>query len=233
MLTKLLESRAHQARYTHFMVASATVHILLIYAATSATVITAKAKQESLDPVVLHWVPMPKPANAPRVALPNEIARLASALPRRSFNVPVEIPTSLPSIDLTPVAVDPSEFTRGPSGAPVTNDRSTNASPVGDGRRAYDASEVETAVTSLGNTIPDYPPALRANGLEGKVTAEFVVTELGRADVASLRIISASNDAFVESIRRALPRMRFSPAIIGNRVVAQLVQQQFVFRLDR
>ena len=63
--------------------------------------------------------------------------------------------------------------------------------------------------------------------------AEFVVTEFGRADVGSLRIISTTNDAFAESIRRALPRMRFRAAKIGDREVSQLVRQNFVFRLDR
>jgi TonB family protein len=105
--------------------------------------------------------------------------------------------------------------------------------PGSGGRHAYDASQVETAVAVIGNEVPDYPPALRSSGIEGSVAAEFVVTESGRADVGSLRIISATNDAFAESIRRALPRMRFRAAKIGNRRVPQLVRQSFVFRLDR
>jgi hypothetical protein len=48
-----------------------------------------------------------------------------------------------------------------------------------------------------------------------------------------LRIISATGDGFIDAIRRALPRMRFRPARIGESAVAQLVQQQFVFKLDR
>jgi len=65
------------------------------------------------------------------------------------------------------------------------------------------------------------------------VVAEFVVTEFGRADARSLRIISATNEGFVNAIRQALPRMRFSPARIGDHPVPQLVQQLFVFKLDR
>jgi TonB family protein len=74
---------------------------------------------------------------------------------------------------------------------------------------------------------------LRASGIEGRVQAEFVVTESGRADVESLRVISTANDLFSDAVRRALPRMRFNPARIGGRPVAQLVRQEFVFKLDR
>jgi TonB family protein len=232
MLTILLESRAHQTRYSHFMVASATVHAAILFSAVSATAINVAAKQDQDDPVVIHWVPMPKPLPATRVPIPSGPARLVSTLPVREFRFPIEIPTSLPSIDLD-AAVEPLEFARGPSGNPGESDGSPSGSSAGDGRRAYDVSEVETAVIPIGNTIPDYPAALRASGIEGKVTAEFVVMESGRADPQSLRIVSATNDAFVDAIRRALSRMRFRPARIGDRAVAQLVQQQFVFRLDR
>jgi len=145
---------------------------------------------------------------------------------------PIDVPISLPSVDFQ-VAPVTSEFVRNTTGTPNANDRSTGVGSGGDGKRAYEVSEVETAVTAIGNTIPEYPSSLRASGIEGKVTAEFVVNKLGRADAASLRTVYATNDAFVESIRRALPRMRFRPARLGGRAVAQLVQQQFVFRLDR
>jgi len=213
------------------MVASATVHAALIFMAVSATTIVA-AKQAQEDPVVLHWVPLPHPSPMTSAALPNTASHVVNVELVRNFTFPIEIPTSLPSIAVEP-AVEPADFTRSASGNPGVGDPSSTGSPAGDGRRAYDVSEVENAVTPIGNTIPDYPRALRAAGIEGRVTAEFVVTESGRADLASLRIISATNDAFVESIRRALPRMRFNPARIGDRTVAQLVQQQFVFRLDR
>jgi TonB family protein len=232
MLTTLLESSSHRTRNTHFAVASATVHAAIIFLAAYATAMGA-AKDRPDDPVVIHWVPIPEPRPAASTAFPDPASRSWSVLPTsRPLSISVDVPSSLPSIDvkLAPVT---SDFARSATGTSDAVDRSSAIGSGDDGKGYYDASEVETAVTVIGNTIPEYPPALRASGIEGAVAAEFVVTQSGRADVTSLRIISSTNDAFVESIRRALPRMRFRPARIGGRAVAQLVQQQFVFRLDR
>lgn len=233
MLTTLLESRAHQTRSSHFMVASATVHAAIIFVAVYATAIGAASEADPEETPVIHWVPMPKPAAAVFASAPRNSPRVVDVrLSRVSPGVSVEVPTSLPSIEvqLAPVT---SDFVPTASGSTGSTTLSTSVPSGGEGRHAYDITEVETGVSMIGRTIPEYPSALRASGTDGMVAAEFVVTESGRADVTSLRIVTATNDAFVESIRRALPRMRFRPATIGGRAVAQLVQQQFVFRLDR
>lgn len=233
MLTTLLESRPHHARNSHFAVASATVHAILIFVAAYATALGAAAKVEPDDPVVIHWVPMPDPPPTTSTPVPDRAQRAWSVLPVRGpLGISIEVPSMLPSIDLELASVTP-DFVRSTTGNPDAADSSPDSHSGGDGKRYYDASEVETAVAVIGNTIPEYPSALRASGIEGTVGAEFVVTESGRADVSSLRIMSATNEAFAEAVRRALPRMRFRPARMGGRGVAQLVQQQFVFRLDR
>lgn len=233
MLTTLLESGPHHARNSHFAAASATVHGILIFVAAYATALGAAAKVEPDDPVAIHWVPMAEPRAATSAPLPDRAQRTWSVLPARGpLAISIEVPSMLPSIDLELAALPPDVVRRATGNADAAGQ-----SPVGysrgDGKRYYDISEVETAVTVIGNTIPAYPSALRASGIEGMVAAEFVVTELGRAEVSSLRIMSATNEAFAEAVRRALPRMRFRPAKIGARTVSQMVQQQFVFRLDR
>lgn len=228
MLTTLLESRPNKGSDKRGAVASVVLHATIILAAVYATATGAPAKDKPINPPVLHWVKTPPPPST-NTAVPDRTPRRsATAQPANPLAVPIEIPTSLPSIDLQAQAVTTSDFVRGSPSNPAVPDQGT----AGNGRRAYDASEVEVAVTVIGNTVPEYPSAFRAAGIEGKVVAEFVVTEFGRADERSLRIISATNDGFVDAIRRALPRMRFRAARIGERPVAQLVQQQFVFRLD-
>ncbi|MDP9177483.1 MAG: TonB family protein [Gemmatimonadota bacterium] len=232
MLTTLLESTAQRTRTSHFMVASATVHAAIIFVAVYATAIGAAAEAGPDEPVVIHWVPIPKQAAAVFPRAPHNSPRAANVgLARVSPALSVDVPTSLPSIEvqLAPVTSDLVPAATGNSGSTIVS----TAVPAGGGRHAYDITEVETSVRMVGETVPEYPSALRAAGIDGMVAAEFVVRESGRADVTSLRIMSATNDEFVESIRRALPRMRFRPATIGGRAVAQLVQQQFVFRLDR
>jgi TonB family protein len=230
MLTTLLESRQFRPSDKRGAVASVGLHAAIIFAAVYATATGAPAKDGAVDPPAIHWVPVPPPRSATSTPAPDRTRRTsATAQPTNPLVVAIDVPTSLPSIDFQAQPVTTSDFVRGTR----ANAGVPNQPMSGNGSRAYDASEVEVAVTVIGNIVPEYPSALRAAGIEGRVVAEFVVTELGRADVRSLRIISATNDGFAESIRRALSRMRFRPASIGEHAVAQLVQQQFVFRLDR
>ena len=232
MLTTLLESRAHHARSSHFMVASATVHVVILFAAAGTTAMGSAAETSREEVPVIHWVPVPQRttpavASAPHTAPLHPTFTLVRAQPTFSVNVP----TALPSIELALAPVRP-DFVPRQTGNGDSTSLTTPIAASGGGR-AYDAAEVEVPVVMIGRTIPEYPAALRSSGIEGVVAAEFVVTETGRADLNSLRIISATNDAFAESIRRALPRMRFRAAKIGSREVPQLVRQSFVFRLDR
>lgn len=233
MLTTLLESRPHHTRNTHFAAASATVHAVLIFVAAYATALGGITKDMPDDPGVIHWVPLPEQRPASRAPVPDRAQGSWSVRPARGpLGISIEVPSVLPSIDLELAPVTP-DLLRGATGNSDMADRSPVVTSGDDAKGYYDVSQVETPVTVMGNTIPEYPSALRASGVEGTVAAEFVVTESGRADATSLRIMSATNELFAEAVRRALPRMRFRPASIGGRAVSQLVQQQFVFRLAR
>ena len=94
--------------------------------------------------------------------------------------------------------------------------------------------QVEKPVSQIpGTGSPRYPDALRSSGVEGEVQAQFVVSEEGKADVSTFKVLKATNDLFASAVRSALPNMRFYPAEVGGKKVAQLVQQSFQFRLDR
>jgi protein TonB len=74
---------------------------------------------------------------------------------------------------------------------------------------------------------------LRQAGVEGEVLAQFVVDTTGRAEANSLKILKSSHDLFVQSVRNALPQMKFIPAEVGGRKVKQLVQQPFTFSITK
>jgi TonB family protein len=74
---------------------------------------------------------------------------------------------------------------------------------------------------------------LRSSGTEGQVIAQFVVNEKGRAEQKTFKVIQSTHPLFANAVNQALPQMRFKPAKIGGRPVSQLVQQLFVFKLDR
>jgi TonB family protein len=96
----------------------------------------------------------------------------------------------------------------------------------------YTSFEVDNAVQiSYGSAVPQYPPDLLARRVQGTVTVRFVVDTSGAADVASLQILDSTDPEFANSVRSALPHMRFSPARLNGRTVRQLVEQPFRFNL--
>jgi len=83
------------------------------------------------------------------------------------------------------------------------------------------------------SAAPDYPIAMLQQNIEGHAFVIYIVDTLGTADSASVRVVRASHDEFVNAVKRAMPKMRFRPAILGGKKVQQLVQQNFSFRIQR
>jgi protein TonB len=96
--------------------------------------------------------------------------------------------------------------------------------------KVYVDAEVERVVQrDPTSAAPEYPSYLQENRIEGSLTVEFVVDTTGSADSASLRVVHSSHPAFEQSLRAALPHMRFVPAELGGRLVRQWVRQEFRF----
>lgn len=236
MLRTLLESTQGRTRNKAGALGSIATHVGLIAAAAYATAAGAPPAVQQEANEKLIWFNTAQRSVSPSLHPSRSAARPAtrqSSLPA-SVGVQIDIPSSLPEMSVSLgnlVTLDFSSYAARAAGA-LADSIGGEVSPVG--IRSYSASEVETPVAALrGTGQPDYPPALRSSGLEGHVTAQFVVDETGRARAETLRILSATNDLFSESVLRALAKMRFRPARIGDRPVPQIVQQMFVFRLDQ
>jgi len=92
--------------------------------------------------------------------------------------------------------------------------------------------QVDSAVVRYEDgAAPAYPEALLRRRIEGSVIVQYVVDTLGRADTATFRVISTTHPEFARAVKQTLPQMRFRPATMANRHVAQLVQQPFAFRI--
>jgi periplasmic protein TonB len=232
MLRTLLESKSTERRITFGTAASVAVHLILIGTAAFVTTAAAKIDDSPDKPTKLIYV---KPMAHVAVSHTSRQTTLHNASPSqlpRSVSVSVDIPTSLPALTASLAVAGPSDFPAATSFGPSGND-SIGTSPS-NARRAYDVHEVERAAYALGgNAGPEYPAALRSAGQEGQVVVQFIVNTDGRADAGSIRVVSATNDLFSAAVERALPKMRFAPALIGRKAVPQFVQQLFVFKLDR
>jgi protein TonB len=99
---------------------------------------------------------------------------------------------------------------------------------------AFLGEQVEREVQRLpGAPVPRYPEHLRASNVSGEVLMRFVVGADGRVESGSFEVISSPERAFSDAVRAAIMSTRFRPAEVGGRPVRQLVEQSFIFKLDR
>jgi protein TonB len=106
--------------------------------------------------------------------------------------------------------------------------------PAGDPGAPFDASLVDRAPRLVGKPAePRYPDRLREAGVEGRVVVQFVVDTLGKAELADLQTIGEPQPLFVDAVRAALARYRFTPGETAGRRVRTRVQIPFDFTLAR
>jgi TonB family protein len=79
--------------------------------------------------------------------------------------------------------------------------------------------------------VPRYPALLKAAGIAGEVAVTVVVDTSGLADMATLRIERSTHASFTESVRAAIPYMRFLPARLNGVPVRQCIIQPFAFNM--
>jgi protein TonB len=149
------------------------------------------------------------------------------------LTAPVNIPDVIPEIDLSKKLTNEADFSgKGVAGG-VASGVVGGTGPVNQDQTFFDF-QVEKPVAQIpGSGSPNYPDILRSASVEGQVLAQFVVDTLGRVEIATFKVITKTHDLFEASVRNALPRMRFLPAEVGGRKVKQLVQQPFVFNLNK
>jgi TonB family protein len=97
---------------------------------------------------------------------------------------------------------------------------------------AYTPEMVERIVAPApGNPEPRYPDLLRRQGIEESFVVRFVVDTTGQVDESKIEFPQTAHRQFVEAVKAALLRSRYFPAVLGGRHVAQLVQQEFRFKM--
>lgn len=99
---------------------------------------------------------------------------------------------------------------------------------------AFSELDVDVAAERDPESIgPTYPDSLLARQIEGQARVRFIIDTTGHAADGSFAVIEASEPGFAEAVRMALPRMKYRPASIGPKHVAQHVEQTFMFKLTR
>ncbi len=233
MFNQLLESKAKKEKMAGGTVFSIVLHTLLIGAAVYATaragVKDEKAKAEKIQFVEMKKEPVPEKKEPPP---PKEV--IVKPPPPKGFQVlraPLRIDIKIPEIDLSKAVTNESDF----SGKGVKGGTGTGVvGGIANTNQTYFEFQVEKPAEMLSDSPkPKYPSVLESSGIPGEVQAQFVVNSSGKADMDSFKVLKSTNELFTQAVRNVLPRMRFSPAMIGGKPVNQLVQQSFQFAVPR
>ena len=233
MFNNLLESKAVKQKTTGGSVASFVLHGLLIWGAVVATANAGQKLKEAKDQLV-NFVEVKKDEPKPDKPPPPKDVVLAPVV--KGFQVltaPINIPDVIPEIDLSRSVTNEGDF----SGKGVAGGRGNGI--VGgivptDQSQTYFEFQVEKPVVQApGSSTPRYPEILKSAGVEGEVLAQFVVDTTGRAENGSFKVLKTSHELFALAVKNALPGMRFLPAEVGGKKVKQLVQQPFVFAIQK
>jgi TonB family protein len=98
----------------------------------------------------------------------------------------------------------------------------------------YFEYQVESQVSPYPtNQAPRYPDMLRSANVEGEVLAQFVVDTTGLADMSTFKVLKSTHELFTAAVEKALPTMRFHPALVGGQPVKQFTQMPFQFSLAK
>jgi TonB family protein len=119
----------------------------------------------------------------------------------------------------------------GPAKPAVTFSSGLLAQPTGGAIQAAQAGQ-----PALIGSMPRiaYPPALLAKGREvqGQVLVEFTVDTAGRPDMSTLSVLQSDHELFTAAVRKAIPSLRFVPAVDNGRKTRAVVTKQFRFAVD-
>lgn len=261
----LLESKPDRKRRSvSGTIFSVILHSLIIFLAVFATARAGTRKADRVKAEKVNFVavkkdeppppkkepPPPKkeevkPKVQPKTPQVVNLPKEAAPAPPQGFKVlppPINIPTNLPSIDLSKAITNENDFSgKGVAGGSAGGVKGGTGKEGDTGKSAgvkedhgpYMEFQVEKPVEKIGGGEPEYPSSLREAGVEGEVLAQFVVNESGRYQPGTLKIMNSSNPAFTAAVKDALPRMRFSAAQIGGKKVQQLVQMPFQFHIKQ
>ena len=233
MFNQLIESKAKRQKMAGGTVFSIVLHTILIGAAVYATaragVKDEKSKAEKIQFVEMKKEPPKVPDKAPP---PKEV--VVKPPPPKGFQVlraPVRIDIKIPEIDLSKAITNENDFSgkgvKGGTGSGVVGG-------IANTNQTYFEFQVEKPAEMLADSPkPKYPSVLESSGIAGEVQAQFVVSLTGKADMDSFKVLKSTNELFTQAVKNVLPRMKFSPAMIGGKPVNQLVQQSFQFAVPR
>ena len=227
MLQHLPETGAARERRVGQTLASILLHAAIITAVAAATAGGREAPRRTIvDDTTLVFRPDIQPTGPSTTTTRGGATSTVAGDPSPTNPLPNFDGSSIPDPGIPTVwprgdSVGTEDFVAGPSGTLTSG----NATTVGE-------AQADEPVRVLVESVPRYPAALRAMGVPGTVEMEFVVDTVGRADPATLRVISSTGASFTAAVRTALHDARFVAGRYHGRAVRTLVRRAYHFEVE-
>ena len=77
--------------------------------------------------------------------------------------------------------------------------------------------------------LPEYPMAMRLQGIEGLVSVRITIDEKGASEI--VRVLRATRPEFLASVKEAVQKWAFGPAMQIDRAVSSELDYSFEFHL--
>jgi outer membrane biosynthesis protein TonB len=221
MLRLLLESNTRGFQFRQGALVSVVAHSLLISASVFATREGPAVAMDEAQERVTFLIPLNHTTSPPPREESVQFVREGEKAGNRGFEEKIVDNAATREAQVV--------------GAGKEEGKPQEVADASDPNAVYDtiatAVDVDSMVTRFADSAaPMYPPKLLEMKVEGGAYVQFVVDTLGLADTLSFRVISATHPEFAQSVRDALPGMRFHPAILRSKKVPQLVEQPFMFK---
>lgn len=230
MFDNLIESQAKKKNTLGQTITSVIVHAVLILAAVKATQGIAEAAEEKPIDTTMVFLKAPAEPPPPEPPPPQDVVVSANPPPKgfQTVVAPTDIPKDIPPVNLNQKAFDPRDFT----GKGIEGGLSTGI--VGG------TGPVDVGSVVVSSAEADEPPRMVApgplrtpsgfEGVPGRVMISFIVDTLGRAEPASVKVVTSTNKVFEEPAKDVILKANFKPGRNGGRTVRVLVQQPVVFQ---
>lgn len=223
MLRLLLESNTRRFQFRQGAFVSLITHSVLIAASVIATREGPAAAMEAAEERVSFLIPVNRTTSPPPMQESVQFLKEGDKVGTGGLEDKIVDKASKHEAPVT-----------GTTG--IDEGKPEEVAPAVDPNAMYDtvatAVDVDSAVTRFSDSMaPMYPSKLLEMKIEGGAYVQFVVDTLGYADTLSFRVISSTHPEFAQSVRDALPGMRFHPAILRSKKVPQLVEQPFMFKI--
>jgi periplasmic protein TonB len=231
MFDNLIESRPKKVRTWKQQLASVVLHLVIGYAAITATKGAAEELTKVLQDTTKFMLAPPPPPPPPDQPPPEAI--VTANPPPLGFQTvmpPTEIPKDIPPVNLNE-RFNAADFSgKGVEGGISTGVAGGTGPVTGE---TFLQDQVDDPVQVISKVSPRYPPVLQQAGVSGFVEATWVVDTLGHAESNSWKVLKSTNAQFEAPAREAILKALYKPARIKGAAVRQLVQQRISFNIGQ